>query len=83
MSIIIFNFVLSLMVSIIYLYWSVFGLESMEPLQLPSQAWILQAAGTTLYAMFYVFVVVVLLNALIAVMSAVYNQVEVRVMTTN
>ncbi|XP_072049390.1 short transient receptor potential channel 5-like [Amphiura filiformis] len=61
---------------IIYLYWSVFGLESMEPLELNNQAWILQASGITLYALFYVLVVVVLMNALIAVMSNVYNEVE-------
>ena len=65
------------MVTIVYLYWSTFGLETMDPLMLPSDAWVLSMAGNLLYAMFYVFVVVVLLNALIAVMSNVYNDVEV------
>ena len=37
----------------------------------------LEIAGLLMYAMFYVFVVVVLLNALIAVMSEVYSEVEV------
>ena len=50
----------------------------MDPLTLRNQAVVMQAAGTILYGMFYVFVVVVLLNALIAVMSNVYNEVEVR-----
>ena len=65
------------MVTIVYLYWSTFGLESMDPLVLPGDAWVLSMAGNLLYAMFYVFVVVVLLNALIDVMSNVYNDVEV------
>ena len=49
----------------------------MEVLQLPNNAHMLETAGMLMYAMFYVFVVVVLLNALIAVMSQVYTEVEV------
>ena len=67
----------SLLMGVIYLYWSMFGLESRNALNLVSQAWILQMAGYILYAMFYILIVIVLLNALIAIMSNVYNDVEV------
>lgn len=61
----------------VFLYWSVFGLESISVLDLGDQAYILQSAGYMLYAMFYILLVLILLNALIAVMSNVYNEVEV------
>ncbi|XP_072049788.1 LOW QUALITY PROTEIN: short transient receptor potential channel 1-like [Amphiura filiformis] len=62
--------------TLITLYWSVFGLNAMNVLELPQNAYMLERAGHFMYAIFYMFVVVVLLNALIAVMSQVYTQVE-------
>ena len=73
----------SLYLGVIYLYWSIFGLETIEPLSLEDQAWVIQAAGKFIYAVFYILVVVVLLNALIAVMSTAYNNVEVSDMGGN
>ncbi len=69
--------------AIVYLYWSALGLEDQEALKLDNQAQILEAAGLILYGMFYVFLIIVLLNALIAVMSEVYNAVEVSVIQFN
>lgn len=67
----------SLLTATITLYWSTFGLNAIDVLKLPQSAKMLEIAGLLMYAMFYVFVVVVLLNALIAVMSEVYSEVEV------
>ncbi|XP_072049961.1 short transient receptor potential channel 1-like [Amphiura filiformis] len=63
--------------TLITLYWSANGINpDLDVLELPQNAHMLQEAGYLMYAMFYVFVVVVMLNALIAVMSQVYTQVE-------
>ena len=60
-----------------YLFWSVMGMEDNQPLQLSNQAMVIEYAGLILYAFFYVLMIIVLLNALIAVMSEAYNSVEV------
>ena len=54
------------------------GFEDQEPLRLGRQAQIMEVAGLILYALFYIILIIVLLNALIAIMSEVYNSVEVR-----
>ena len=54
------------------------GLEAMDPLTLDNQATVIEGAAKAIYSFFYVLVIIVLLNALVAVMSNVYNQVEVR-----
>ena len=48
-----------------------------EVLQIPNFAVVKETAGSLIYASFYVLVIVVLLNALIAVMSNLYNEIEV------
>lgn len=68
----------SIVHSMFSLYWSLFGLMPREAVQSNAIPRVLESAGTLLYASFYVFCVVVLLNALIAVMSNVYNIVEVK-----
>lgn len=70
----------SIIQSIFSLYWSLFGLMPREAVQSNTIPRVLESAGTLLYASFYIFTVVVLLNALIAVMSNVYNQVEVGIL---
>ncbi|XP_072035080.1 short transient receptor potential channel 5-like [Amphiura filiformis] len=70
------GYFVNLFFAIIYLYWSALGLEDQRPLTLDNQAFVLEAAGLVLYGMFYVLLIIVLLNALIAVMSEVYNEVE-------
>ncbi|XP_071842924.1 short transient receptor potential channel 7-like isoform X4 [Apostichopus japonicus] len=70
------NYFESIIQSIFSLYWSLFGLMPREAVQSNTIPRVLESAGTLLYASFYIFTVVVLLNALIAVMSNVYNQVE-------
>lgn len=60
-----------------YLYWSIFGMEDLEYLHLTDQSKVLEAAGLFIYGFFFILVVLVLLNALIAVMSNVYIEVEV------
>lgn len=59
------------------LYWSLFGLIPAKSVKMDSIPRVLESMGELLYASFYVFTVLVLLNALIAVMSNVYNVVEV------
>ncbi|XP_033641741.1 short transient receptor potential channel 4-like [Asterias rubens] len=62
--------------SVLSLYWSLFGLMPVEDLQLPGDYVVKETAGSVLYATFYVLIVVVLLNALIAVWSNLYNEIE-------
>ena len=64
--------------TVVYLYWSIMGLEAMDPLTLDNQATVIEGAAKAIYSFFYVLVIIVLLNALVAVMSNVYNEVEVR-----
>ena len=64
--------------SLITLYWSVFGMMPMTELHLPPEAVVAETSGSLLYASFYVLVIIVLLNALIAVWSNVYNEIEVQ-----
>lgn len=59
------------------LYWSLFGLISKSSVESDKLPEVMVYMGNLLYASFYVFTVLVLLNALIAVMSNVYNVVEV------
>ena len=67
----------SLWRAVITLYWSVFGLMPMSDLHLRKQEVVMETAGSLLYASFYVLLIIVLLNALIAVWSNVYNEIEV------
>ncbi|XP_072165972.1 short transient receptor potential channel 4-like [Diadema setosum] len=62
--------------SMMSLYWSLFGLVSISDLSVAGTTQVTIGAGTLLYAFFYIFAVLVLLNALIAVMSNVFNKVE-------
>ncbi|XP_038065284.1 short transient receptor potential channel 5-like [Patiria miniata] len=66
----------SIFQTLITLYWSVFGLMPMSDLHLPENAVVMETAGSLLYASFYVLLIIVLLNALIAVWSNVYNEIE-------
>ena len=50
----------------------------MTELHLPPEAVVAETSGSLLYASFYVLVIIVLLNALIAVWSNVYNEIEVQ-----
>ncbi|XP_063959639.1 short transient receptor potential channel 5-like [Lytechinus pictus] len=62
--------------SMLSLYWSLFGLIDRKSLSLEGMPAVIEGAGGLLYASFYIFAVLVLLNALIAVMSNVFNKVE-------
>ncbi|XP_072048694.1 uncharacterized protein [Amphiura filiformis] len=59
-----------------YLFWSALGFQDQGALALSNQAVVIETAGVLLYAAFYVLMVIVLLNALIAVMSKTYHSVE-------
>ena len=59
------------------LYWSLFGLIDRGSLTIKAMPEVIRSAGELLYGAFYIFAVLVLLNALIAVMSNVFNKVEV------
>ncbi|XP_063959299.1 short transient receptor potential channel 4-like [Lytechinus pictus] len=60
----------------ITLFWSLFGLIGIDILNLPANQQVQQIAGVVMYVLFHLLAVLVLLNALIAVMSNVYNAVE-------
>ncbi|XP_072044432.1 uncharacterized protein [Amphiura filiformis] len=62
---------------VVYLYWSLFGLQDPNRLDLSNQAKVLETTGYLIYALFFVLVGLVLLNALIAVMTEVYNEIEI------
>ncbi|XP_072049327.1 uncharacterized protein [Amphiura filiformis] len=66
----------NLFFGVLYLFWSALGFESQDPLFLSNQAVVIEKTGLVLYAAFYILIVIVLLNALIAVMSEAYNNVE-------
>ncbi|XP_071842699.1 transient-receptor-potential-like protein [Apostichopus japonicus] len=70
------NYYENLPQSMLTLYWSLFGLIPAKSVKMDSIPRVLESMGELLYASFYVFTVLVLLNALIAVMSNVYNVVE-------
>ena len=61
------------------LFWALFGLESLSIIQLQEEVnhYFTEAVGTLLYALYLMFAVVVMLNALIAMMSNTYTRVEV------
>ena len=62
------------------LFWALFGLESLSIIQLDSgiNHYFTEAVGTFLFGLYLMFAVVVMLNALIAMMSNTYTRVEVR-----
>ncbi|XP_011666677.2 short transient receptor potential channel 3 isoform X1 [Strongylocentrotus purpuratus] len=62
--------------SMMSLYWSLFGLIDRDSLNIKATPDVIRGAGELLYGAFYIFAVLVLLNALIAVMSNVFNKVE-------
>ncbi len=65
------------------LFWALFGLEPLEIIKLDVNGqqevehYFTEAVGTLLYALYLMFAVVVMLNALIAMMSNTYTRVEV------
>ena len=60
------------------LFWSLFGLESLEIITVNhAKHHFTEAVGTILFALYMMFAVVVMLNALIAMMSNTYTRVEV------
>ena len=61
------------------LFWALFGLESLSIIELQDDVnhYFTEAVGTLLYALYLMFAVVVMLNALIAMMSNTYTRVEV------
>ncbi|XP_071498896.1 short transient receptor potential channel 1-like [Diadema antillarum] len=69
---------MSVGLSMMSLFWSLFGLESLSIIQLSSgiEHYFTEAVGTFLFALYLMFAVVVMLNALIAMMSNTYTRVE-------
>lgn len=64
--------------SMLTLFWALFGLESLSIIQLESgiNHYFTEAVGTLLFGLYLMFAVVVMLNALIAMMSNTYTRVE-------
>ncbi|XP_071477341.1 short transient receptor potential channel 4-like [Diadema antillarum] len=62
--------------TVVTLYWSMYGFMGTDILQLPAEQQSLYVAGLTLFALFNILAILVLLNALIAIMSNVYNAIE-------
>nr|XP_054760143.1 short transient receptor potential channel 4-like [Lytechinus pictus] len=64
--------------SMLTLFWALFGLESLSIIQLESgiNHYFTEAVGTFLFGLYLMFAVVVMLNALIAMMSNTYTRVE-------
>ncbi|XP_072049791.1 short transient receptor potential channel 4-like isoform X2 [Amphiura filiformis] len=66
--------------SMLTLFWALFGLEPLEIIKLDVNGdpghYFTEAVGTLLYALYLMFAVVVMLNALIAMMSNTYTRVE-------
>eukprot|EP00057_Strongylocentrotus_purpuratus_P035319 XP_798568.2 PREDICTED: short transient receptor potential channel 4 [Strongylocentrotus purpuratus] len=58
------------------LFWTLFGMIGIDILSLPANQRVQQIAGVGMFVLFHLLAVLVLLNALIAVMSNVYNAVE-------
>ena len=64
--------------SMLTLFWSLFGLESLDIIKVNhANHYFTEAVGTILFALYMMFAVVVMLNALIAMMSNTYTRVEV------
>ncbi|XP_072045829.1 short transient receptor potential channel 5-like [Amphiura filiformis] len=63
-------------VSLEMLFWSIFNILGKEELHLRSQYKITSIVGQILYAVYLILVVVVMLNALIAMLSNTYTRVE-------
>ena len=60
------------------LFWGLFGLNELENLDLDGQeGQLTEAVGHFLYALYLLVCVIVLLNALIAMMSSTYAIIEV------
>ena len=65
--------------SMLTLYWSLFGMiPTTSVTDVADDYPVVSGAGSILFSFFILFVVLVLLNALIAVMSNVFNKVEVK-----
>ncbi|XP_038065339.1 short transient receptor potential channel 4-like [Patiria miniata] len=63
--------------SMLTLFWSLFGLESLDIIKVNhAKHGFTEAVGTILFALYMMFAVVVMLNALIAMMSNTYTRVE-------
>ncbi|XP_022108366.1 short transient receptor potential channel 5-like [Acanthaster planci] len=63
--------------SMLTLFWSLFGLEGLEIIRVNhAKHGFTEAVGTILFALYMMFAVVVMLNALIAMMSNTYTRVE-------
>ena len=60
------------------LFWSLFDMADLEELKIPEgKLYLTEMTGLLLYAAFMVIAVIVMLNALIAMMSNTYTSVEV------
>ncbi|XP_033641216.1 short transient receptor potential channel 5-like isoform X1 [Asterias rubens] len=63
--------------SMLTLFWSLFGLESLDIIDVSiAKHYFTEAVGKILFALYMMFAVVVMLNALIAMMSNTYTRVE-------
>ena len=60
------------------LFWALFGLSEIENLSLESGLHLTESVGHFMYALYLLVAVIVLLNALIAMMSSTYAKVQVR-----
>ncbi|XP_077983378.1 short transient receptor potential channel 4-like [Glandiceps talaboti] len=59
------------------LFWTLFGLSDLSSLKIIGMDhWFTEMVGQTLYALYHVIAIVVLLNILIAMMSNTYTQIE-------
>ena len=71
------HFICSIGHATLTLFWTLFGMIGIDILSLPANQRVQQIAGVGMFVLFHLLAVLVLLNALIAVMSNVYNAVEV------
>ena len=63
--------------SVFNLFWTIFGDMDIDSLFLPANLWMTYETGLLLYAVYVVMVVIIMLNALIAMLSNTYSRVEV------
>ena len=61
------------------LFWSLFGMTELESLQIQEgELGLTESLGHFMFALYLLVAVIVLLNALIAMMSSTYTRVQVR-----